>query len=81
MNKTCFNNYRFEVYRNKADWEKCREQIHNFPVSKNWYGIPEERAIDFVFGIAIGLRAKYAHPFVVLYRIEADKEVIVRTQQ
>lgn len=42
MNKTCFNNYRFEVYRNKADWEKCREQIHNFPVSKKEYPKKEQ---------------------------------------
>lgn len=81
MAKEIFHDYRFEVYRKKTDWEKCREQIQNFPVCKNWYGIPEKRAEDIVFGIAIGLRAKYAHPFVVLYRIEADKEVIVRTQQ
>ena len=81
MAKEIFHDYRFEVYRNKEDWEKCREQIHNFPVCRNWYGITNEEAENIVCGIAIGLRAKYAHPFVVLYRIEADKEVIVRTQQ
>lgn len=75
------HNYRFEVYYNSRDWMNWRNQIPNLPMCKNWYGITEKEAEDYVVGIAIGLRAKYAHPFVVLYRIEADREVIVRTQQ
>jgi len=74
------HDYRFEVYRNRSDWEKGKKPV-NLPVCTHWYGIPEKRAEDIVFGIAIGLRAKYAHPFVVLYRVDEGKEILIRTQQ
>lgn len=73
-------NYRIEAYRNKSDYENGKKPLP-IATSSIWYAIPEQRAIDITIGIATGLRIKYTNPFVALYRIDGEKETLIRKQQ
>ena len=53
-----------------------------FGFSNMFYGVEQEFAENVVLGICIGMRAKYKHPRVELYKVTEDgNEVLVREQR